>query len=109
MVTINVTLLLEIATGIGIIGGAFVWIKKLLAPFTEPMKEIERKQKKLEKEQGEFEERLTELENTMKELQESSALTVKSVYFVLVHLLTGNHTKEMTDLLNDLRKYVFDI
>lgn len=107
MVTINVTLLLEIATGIGIVGGACVWVKKLLEPFTQPLKDIEKKQKKQEKDIGDLEDRIETLEKELKEIQEATFLCLKTVDSLLEHALTGNHTDEMSEVKKEVKEYIF--
>ena len=42
LITINMTLFLEICTGIGIICATGVWIRKLLKPLTKPLEDIKK-------------------------------------------------------------------
>lgn len=107
MVTINVTLLLEIATGIGIVGGACVWVKKLLEPFTQPLRDIEKKQKRLESDYDDMEDRITKLEKEVEDISKATFLCLKTCDSLLEHALTGNHTEEMKDVKEEVREYIF--
>lgn len=107
MVTINVTLLLEIATGIGIVGGACVWVKKLLEPFTQPLKDIEKKQRKLETSQDDLEDRIESLEKEMEDISKATFLLLKTCDSLLEHALTGNHTEEMNEVKKEVKEYIF--
>ena len=108
MITINVTLLLEICTGIGIICGTGVWVQRLLKPLTKPLEDMK---KEISEHAGLLDRDTKEL----KLLKDQNALNTKTIHLllevnlaILEHLETGNATDKMAESKKKIQNFLIE-
>ena len=108
MITINMTLFLEICTSIGIICATGVWIRKLLKPLTKPLEDIKK----------EVSNHATFLDRDKKEislLKDQNAVNTKTIHLllevnlaILEHLETGNATNKMAESKKKIQTFLIE-
>ena len=108
MVTINLTLLLEVCTGIGIICGTGVWIRKLLKPLTKPLEDIKKEIAKHALYLDSDKKELAELKTQGAENTKTIKLILEVLLAVLEHLETDNATHKIADGKTKIQNFLIE-
>lgn len=107
-VTLDIALLLEIAGGIVVFGGASVYVtkavKKVLKPMTDLKEEVQRHSEYLDNDNK----RLKKMEDTIEDMRKAQRLLLRSQLTVLEHLETNNATGKMAKSRQDINDFLIE-
>lgn len=101
-ITINLDTLLFICASIATIGGAIVWLKKGITPFTEPIKRLD----ELESHRTGCDKKFKEQAQMNKEMSEDINMILKSILLLMKHAESGNCTGEVGKGRSALEEYI---
>lgn len=101
-ITISLETLLFICSSIAVIGGALVWVKKGISPFTEPLKRLD----ELEDHRTGCDSKFEEQALMNKEMSEDINMILKSILLLMKHAETGNCTGEVGKGRSTLEEYI---
>lgn len=107
--------MLKLTAGFGIVIGLYEAIKKIVAIFKSPSKEVkdslEEKIDKLDERIGRLESEVSKLkddEETLNTIQKDIKMVFTIQFAQLQHAVTGNHLNDMNELLSKLGNHLND-
>lgn len=107
-ITINLDTLLWLATAIGTVCVAIVWIKKGLSPFLDPFKQIKSDIKTLKDRKSACDLKFEQDQHQLSELREDMKMMMRSQMLTLKHIETGNCTGEVAEGRKALENYLIN-
>lgn len=105
---ITVTGLLKMCGVIITIGGALVYIARAIKALTQPIAEIKETLERHEVYLTRDKARLDRLEAEINDNRDSTKLLLRSMTAMLSHMETGNHTKQMAAIRQDIEHYLIE-
>lgn len=106
--TITVSAIIKMCGVIITIGGAVVYIARAIKTLTQPIAEIKETLERHEVYLTRDKERLDRLEQELNDNKDSTKLLLKSMTALLSHMETGNHTKQMAAIRQDIEHYLIE-
>ena len=111
-VTLDLTLITAIAGVIIAVGGACVYLKKmidrLLKPFSEPLAELQRSAKRHDELLDSDNKRIKELEAFAKDTQRALTVLLQDDKIMLEHMATNNATGKIQKQLDNFDDYLIN-
>lgn len=106
--TINIDFVFWIAGGIVALAGAIAAIKKIVAPYFEPIKKMEADVRELKENKGSCDIKFENDKKLLLEMREDQKMIMRSQMLVLKHVETGNCTGEVAAGRKELEDYLIN-
>ena len=107
-ITVNLDTLIWIATGIGAVCAAIVWIKKGTAPFLDPLRQMKNDVKELKNRKSVCDQNFAHDQKQLAELTEDIKMMMRSQMLIMKHVETGDCTGEVAAGRKELEDYLID-